>query len=304
MSRPAGRPTSLRTGWAARWAGSPLARGALAGALVLGVAAWIAACGATPHVPEGDRDEDGLVDGRDACPDDAEDEDGFEDGDGCYDPDDDRDRIADRDDLCRCVPEDHDGFEDADGCPEEDDDLDRIVDACDRCPREPEVWNGACDDDGCPDRSGVCVDTSRLVIPDRVVFARHRATMEAGSAPILDALAATLTGNPRIERVLVVGHAGVRERRAATLGLARAEATRDALVARGVAAERLAVEGRPPEAESGWESRATELLVTRVDGVERPPVRALPEPAPSPCGPSVCEPVPPCVPPPAPGPVC
>jgi outer membrane protein OmpA-like peptidoglycan-associated protein len=266
----------------------------------------LGACGAAPRGSgdEGDRDEDGVEDRRDACPDDPEDADGFEDVDGCYDPDDDRDGLADRDDLCRCVPEDHDGFEDADGCPDPDDDLDRIVDACDRCPREPEVYDGLCDEDGCPDRGSVCVDTSRIVIQDRVVFRRHRATMEDGSAPILDALAATLRGNPQIERVLVRGHAGARERHAATLGLARAEATRDALVARGVSSDRLAVEGHAPEEESGWESRATELLVTRVDGVEREPVRRLPEPAPSTCDPPRCEPAPPCVAPAMPDPVC
>jgi outer membrane protein OmpA-like peptidoglycan-associated protein len=257
-----------------------------------------------PEGSVGDRDADGLDDPHDACPDDAEDEDGFDDQDGCPDPDDDRDRVADRDDLCRCEPEDHDGFEDADGCPDPDDDLDRIVDACDRCPREAEVYNTFCDEDGCPDRSGVCVDTSRLVIQDRVVFRRHRATMENGSEPILDALAATLRGNPQIERVLVRGHAGTGERRSATLGLARAEATRAALIARGVAPDRLAVEGNAPDEESGWESRATELLVTRVDGVERAPVRALPEPTSSTCAPGPCEPVPRCVAPATPDPVC
>ncbi|CAN5838874.1 hypothetical protein BH11MYX3_BH11MYX3_27820 [soil metagenome] len=47
-----------------------------------------------------DRDEDGIVDNLDKCPDDPEDRDGFQDADGCPDPDNDGDGILDRDDRC------------------------------------------------------------------------------------------------------------------------------------------------------------------------------------------------------------
>ena len=65
-----------------------------------------------------DRDGDGIVDARDKCPDDPEDRDGFEDEDGCPDPDNDRDGILDVQDKCPNEPETKNGFHDEDGCPD------------------------------------------------------------------------------------------------------------------------------------------------------------------------------------------
>ncbi|MEY3014099.1 MAG: hypothetical protein RIT45_2834 [Pseudomonadota bacterium] len=110
-----------------------------------------------------DRDGDGLDDRDDACPEQAEDKDGFEDADGCPDLDDDGDGVPDTADRCRLEPEDKDGFEDADGCPDLDDDRDGVPDAADRCPRPTlgkdgkpgpstvEDKDGFEDADGCPD---------------------------------------------------------------------------------------------------------------------------------------------------------
>jgi hypothetical protein len=107
-----------------------------------------------PHVapaPDRDRDGDGLVDQRDRCPREPEDQDGFQDGDGCPDPDNDRDGIADAQDKCPLAPEDRDGFENDDGCPDPDNDGDGLADARDKCPNQSETINGKDDDDGCPD---------------------------------------------------------------------------------------------------------------------------------------------------------
>ncbi len=101
-----------------------------------------------------DRDGDGINDDDDACPDRPEDKDGFEDRDGCPDPDNDADGILDVDDACPLVPEDYDGDQDEDGCPEGtegDRDGDGIPDAVDDCPDEPEDFDGFQDEDGCPD---------------------------------------------------------------------------------------------------------------------------------------------------------
>jgi OmpA-OmpF porin, OOP family len=122
---------------------------------------------AGPAVPRaGDRDGDGYDDDVDACPDDPEDFDGFEDEDGCPDVDNDGDGILDaaylengvwinldkKGDLdCRNDPEDFDGFEDEDGCPDPDNDGDGILDVDDKCPNEPEDFDGFEDEDGCPD---------------------------------------------------------------------------------------------------------------------------------------------------------
>jgi outer membrane protein OmpA-like peptidoglycan-associated protein len=101
--------------------------------------------------PDPDNDSDGIADESDECPDVAEDKDGFEDTDGCPDPDNDEDGIADPDDSCPLQPEDIDGFEDVDGCPEPDNDLDGIEDFVDACPLEAETFDGFEDEDGCPD---------------------------------------------------------------------------------------------------------------------------------------------------------
>ena len=98
-----------------------------------------------------DRDGDGIPDSVDACPDEAEDKDGFQDEDGCPDPDNDGDGIPDAADQCPNEPEDKDGFQDEDGCPEPDNDHDGIPDTADKCPDEPEDKDGFQDEDGCPD---------------------------------------------------------------------------------------------------------------------------------------------------------
>ena len=63
----------------------------------------------------------------------------------------DGDGIDDERDHCPGAAEDVDGFEDADGCPDPDNDLDGIDDIRDKCPNEPEDYDGVADDDGCPE---------------------------------------------------------------------------------------------------------------------------------------------------------
>ena len=109
-----------------------------------------------------DRDGDGIPDSVDACPDEPEDKDGFQDEDGCPDPDNDGDGIPDKDDKCPNDPEDKDGFQDADGCPDRDNDRDGIPDAVDKCPNDPEDFDGFQDADGCPD-----LDNDGDGIPDK-----------------------------------------------------------------------------------------------------------------------------------------
>ena len=92
-----------------------------------------------------DRDHDGIPDVADRCPEEPEDRDGFQDDDGCPDPDNDRDGILDRADRC---PDDA-GPAALGGCP--DSDGDGIADVDDRCPAEAEDKDGFQDDDGCPD---------------------------------------------------------------------------------------------------------------------------------------------------------
>lgn len=104
----------------------------------------------SPFGPK-DSDDDGIYDKYDACPDKAEDFDGFEDDDGCPDYDNDFDGIPDLEDTCPLSAEDFDGFADSDGCPDPDNDLDGIIDTYDKCPDQAEDIDGFLDQDGCPD---------------------------------------------------------------------------------------------------------------------------------------------------------
>ena len=146
----------------------------------------------------------------------------------------DGDGVPDRDDLCAGEPEDQDGWEDADGCPDPDNDQDRILDTDDECPSEPETYNGISDDDGCPDRGRVVVHDTNIEILDKIYFARGSAAVKPASDPIIDAIAATLQGNPDIAVVEVHGHASEDEPGAWALSGARALAVERALRARGV----------------------------------------------------------------------
>jgi outer membrane protein OmpA-like peptidoglycan-associated protein len=115
-----------------------------------------------------DLDGDGVPDDVDRCPLVPEDRDGFEDEDGCPDPDNDHDGIPDAADKCPNDPEDKDGFEDGDGCPDPDNDRDGIPDAADKCPNQPETKNGYKDDDGCPDKNLHEIDTDKDGVMDDV----------------------------------------------------------------------------------------------------------------------------------------
>jgi len=198
--------------------------------------------------PEGnknDRDGDGLLDDVDQCPDDPEDFDKFKDEDGCPDPDNDDDGILDVDDLCPNDPEDKDGWEDEDGCPDPDNDKDKILDNDDRCPNEPETKNGFEDEDGCPDRGRVVVTDTKIEILDKVYFEYNKAIIKSESYPILDAVAATLEGNPDIQLIEVQGHTDERGNDAYNLSLSdkRAKAVVAYLVDKGIAQSRLQGQG-------------------------------------------------------------
>ncbi len=103
-----------------------------------------------------DTDGDGIPDDIDRCPLDAEDFDGFQDEDGCPDPDNDGDGIVDKADACPNEPgpiENH-------GCPIKDTDGDGVPDDKDLCPTVAglKIFNGCpdTDGDGIPDNEDRC----------------------------------------------------------------------------------------------------------------------------------------------------
>jgi outer membrane protein OmpA-like peptidoglycan-associated protein len=192
-----------------------------------------------------DRDQDGIPDFADDCPDDPEDYDRFEDSDGCPDADNDGDGILDRDDQCpnekedfnrredddgcpeaprqdtdrdgvldqndECPrePEDLDGYEDFDGCPDEDHDHDGVLDYQDECPDEKETINGIDDEDGCPDEGeGVTeyVESVRIQIKESIHFESGKSTIKQKSKAILDQVALQILAHPEIQRLRIEGH--------------------------------------------------------------------------------------------------
>ena len=87
----------------------------------------------------------------------------------------------------------------------------------------------------------VVVHKGRIEILDKIYFETDKATIKPVSFPILNAIAATLKGNPQILLVQIQGHAderGTREYNLA-LGERRANAARDYLMALGVSGGRV-----------------------------------------------------------------
>jgi outer membrane protein OmpA-like peptidoglycan-associated protein len=223
----------------------------------------------------GDRDGDGILDNVDQCPDDPEDRDGFQDEEGCPDPDNDNDGILDVDDLCPNNPEDKDGFEDEDGCPDPDNDKDRILDVDDACPNDPETYNGFEDEDGCPDRGNVIIEENEIIILEKIYFATDSAEILPRSFPIVDAVAATLIGNPQITLVEIQGHADERGADDYNLRLTadRAASVVQALGQRGVDLNRLRSAGYgercpvdPAHGAAAWDkNRRVEFKIIRTE---------------------------------------
>ncbi len=192
-----------------------------------------------------DNDRDGVLDERDACPNDAEDRDGFADDDGCPDLDNDADGVPDAHDLCPNQAEDHDGYQDQDGCPEPDNDEDGIPDGRDACPMDPEDRDGFEDQDGCPEpgpgRPMITVQGSRLLLSDRIYFDDDADTIRSVSIPVLDELAAVAGTLLVHKRLRVEGHTDDTGNAPHNLDLSyrRARAVVEYLKARGVPADRL-----------------------------------------------------------------
>jgi outer membrane protein OmpA-like peptidoglycan-associated protein len=195
--------------------------------------------------PDLDNDKDGLPDGSDPCPNEAEDKDGFKDEDGCPDLDNDDDKIADADDKCPDEPEDMDGFQDRDGCDDPDNDSDGIPDVIDQCALQAETINGKNDDDGCPDEgeSLVMVMPDRIEVFEPVRFRGKTDKIEKQSHNLLGQVAATLRANRDFLRVRVAIHVHPRNSGDMQLSQLRAQAVRKWLVQWGIEPERLEIKG-------------------------------------------------------------
>jgi outer membrane protein OmpA-like peptidoglycan-associated protein len=221
-----------------------------------------------------DIDGDGILDDVDQCPNEPEDFDGFQDEDGCPDPDNDGDGVLDVNDGCPNDAEDIDGFQDEDGCPDPDNDGDGILDVDDQCPNEPgTLENKGCPDpdrdgDGVPDRVDNCPDVpgtvenhgcqnaqlvviglGQLEILEKVYFRTGSHKLQKRSFALLDNVAEVLKAHPEIELVRVEGHTDSTGNLKYNMRLSKMRATTVVryLVGRGkVSKDRLIPEGFGP----------------------------------------------------------
>jgi outer membrane protein OmpA-like peptidoglycan-associated protein len=234
------------------------------------------------HYPEHvkqvpDSDDDGLRDDIDECPDKPEDEDGFEDKDGCPDTDNDGDGIADADDECPDEAEDMNGWKDEDGCPDadEDEDGDGIASGNDECPDKKEDKDGYQDDDGCPDTDNDgddiadadddCPDEQGIELnngcpSDRITISGSKITMDStveftgndsteltsDSKTVLRHAAQTIQIHPEFRAVRIDVFSA--SKTADDVSAKRAQAVMDFMVAEGLDAGRLTTnqpDGKP-----------------------------------------------------------
>jgi outer membrane protein OmpA-like peptidoglycan-associated protein len=147
------------------------------------------------------------------------------------------------------------------------------LDKDDKCPNEPETYNGFEDEDGCPDKGRVIVHKGRIEILDKIYFETDKAIIKPVSYPILNAIAATMQGNPQILQIEIQGHADERGSDSHNMKLtdARANSVRNYLINKAVSSNRLLAKGfgetRPVDKrhnEEAWsKNRRVEFVIIK-----------------------------------------
>jgi outer membrane protein OmpA-like peptidoglycan-associated protein len=196
--------------------------------------------------PPPDRDQDGIVDAEDACPDVA----GVKTSDpktnGCPPPPPDRDQdgIVDAEDACPDVAGVKTEDPKTNGCPPPppDRDGDGILDSEDACPDAAGPKHEDPKQNGCP---AARIEAGEIKILQQVKFKTNSATILPESDAILTAVADILKGHPEIKKVLVEGHTDNRggDRYNLRLSDKRAQAVLTWLVTQGVDNARLSSRG-------------------------------------------------------------
>jgi OOP family OmpA-OmpF porin len=122
-----------------------------------------------------------------------------------------------------------------------DSDGDGVFDANDQCPAEPAGDRQSVEHPGCPAPRAclMIIPHSELQVLAKIQFDRFSSKVPARAAPVLDEVAQVLRENPTFD-LDVAGHCEKPEPK--STGNQRAKAVRDALVRRGVEAERLGLE--------------------------------------------------------------
>lgn len=165
---------------------------------------------------------------------------------GCPDPDRDGDGVSDHRDQCAAEPAGERPDPLRAGCPLIDRDGDSVADAVDRCPDEAGAPSPVPERNGCP--SLVRMETGSIRILEQVYFDTNRATIQARSFPVLQAVADALRARTDIRRLSVEGHTDDRGdiERNVDLSVRRATAVMLWLAGHGVEPERLEAHGYGP----------------------------------------------------------
>ena len=190
-----------------------------------------------------DRDNDSIEDSKDACPDVSGPASAEVAKNGCPLPsDDDGDGVPNSDDACPQVK----GPQETKGCPG-DADGDGVPDDLHACPAEKGVVDPDAAKNGCP--KSVRVSGTNLTILEPVQFETGRAKIKAASDELIAQVAGVLRDHPEIVKLEVQGHTDNKGPRNAniTLSQQRADAVKAALIAKGVAEDRLSAKGYGPD---------------------------------------------------------
>lgn len=185
---------------------------------------------------EVDLDNDTVYDDGDLCPTEPEDLDGFQDEDGCPDPDNDGDGVPDLNDQCPTEP----GPAELDGCPDRDGD--EIPDNVDKCPDLP----GPAEKEGCPyEDPQVVLESDRIRVRGNILFETASDKIQPRSYGMLDEVFKVLKDNPDVGPVQVEGHTDNRGSRAYNVDLSgrRAKSVVNYLVNKGIDRNRLRSRG-------------------------------------------------------------
>ncbi len=229
----------------------------------------------------GDRDNDGVFDDEDACPDVA----GVRTTDpktnGCPPPpkpppppDRDGDGILDADDACPDVKGVKTDDPKTNGCPPPppDRDKDGIPDAEDACPDQAGPRDPDPKKNGCPVQ-GIHFERDQIVLDDTIYFETNVARVRHYSFPLIRRLADFINAHPEIIGISIEGHTdetgtgGYNK----LLSQARAEAVKNMLVSFGVDRKKMTTAGwgkdRPidlgHDEEAHKRNRRVEFIVTR-----------------------------------------
>jgi len=178
-----------------------------------------------------DRDGDGIADKDDKCPDVA----GIAKYQGCPIPDTDKDGINDEEDRCPTIP----GVAKYQGCPIPDTDKDGINDEEDRCPTIP----GVASQQGCPEISQEVIKTVNFAARN-IYFAFASAKLLSKSFKHLDEVVKILNNKPGL-KLKIDGHTDYigSDEYNMKLSTDRAASVKAYIESKGISSDRLISEG-------------------------------------------------------------